>query len=173
MSTIPKRPDCIRHYSELTKPDDSHYPGSDELHGIGSPFGPAMGLQRLGIHHVLLLPGRRTSYPHAESHEDEFVYVIEGQPDVWLDGQLHRLTEGDAVGFPAGTGISHTFINNTASPVRLLVVGESNKIYNRIYYPMNPERRPQVGDMWWSDVPSHPLGPHDGRPDALAARGRK
>lgn len=88
---------------------------------IGAPFGRHFGLTRLGIHHERLLPGRRTSYPHAESAEEEFVYVIEGAPDVWLDGELYRLGPGDAVGFPAGTGIAHTFLNNTEEDVRLLV----------------------------------------------------
>lgn len=31
------------------------------------------------------------------------------------------------MGFPAGTGVCHTFINNTDEEVRLLVVGEANK----------------------------------------------
>jgi uncharacterized cupin superfamily protein len=160
------RPDCIRHFSEIAKPDNDHYPDSEELLGIGSPFGKALGLTRLGIHHVLLPPGRRTSYPHAESDEEEFAYVIEGNPDVWLDGVLHRLSPGEAVGFPAGTGIAHTFINNTATPVRLLVVGEANKSHNRIVYPVNPERKDQLKEIWWADAPSRPIGPHNGLPDS-------
>ena len=113
----------------------THYPGSDELLSIGSPFGRVFGLTRLGIHHELLPPGRRTSYPHAEGTEEEFVYVIEGNPDAWIDGHLHQLVPGDGVGFPAGTGICHTFINNTDQNVRLLVVGESSRPDNRIFYP--------------------------------------
>ena len=103
----------IIHWKQIEGPDDSHYPGDDELMSIGAPFGRHFGLKRLGIHHERLLPGRRTSYPHAESAEEEFVYVIEGTPDVWLDGTLHRLKPGDAVGFPAGTGICHSFLNNS------------------------------------------------------------
>lgn len=74
----------------------------DELLSIGSPFGKVFGLKRLGIHHELLPPGRRTSWPHAEKTEEEFVYVIEGTPDVWIDGNLHQLNPGDGVGFPPG-----------------------------------------------------------------------
>jgi uncharacterized cupin superfamily protein len=159
------RPDFIKHYCEIQKPDNSHYPGSDELLSIGSPFARTFGLTRLGIHHELLKPGRRTSYPHAESTEEEFVYVIEGQPDAWIDGELHRLSPGDGVGFPAGTGICHSFINNTDTDVRLLVVGEPTRADNRIFYPLNPEQRP-LRKNWWDDVPERPRGPHDGRPDA-------
>jgi len=48
---------------------------------LDAPLSAALGITRLGIHHVRLLPGRRTSYPHAESTEQEFVYVLEGKPD--------------------------------------------------------------------------------------------
>ena len=83
-----KRPDCIKHFSEIQEEDNSHYPKSDEILSQGSPFSRKMGLNRIGIHHELLKPGRRTSWPHAESTEEEFVYVIEGYPQVWLNGNV-------------------------------------------------------------------------------------
>src|ERR1700691_5454373 len=132
-----KRPDFIRHWRELEGADDSHYPDSTELMPISARLGRSLGLTRIGINHDRLLPGRRTSYPHAESAEEEFVFVLEGRPDVWIDGHLHPLAEGDAVGFPAGTGICHTFLNNTDREVRLLVIGEANKPENQIRYPLN------------------------------------
>ncbi|WP_348652811.1 cupin domain-containing protein [Polyangium sp. 6x1] len=165
-----QRPAFIKHQREIRSPDDAHYRGSDELLSIGSPLGRAVGLSRIGIHHEELPPGRRTSWPHAESDEEEFVYVIEGRPDVWLDGHLFPLEPGDAVGFPAGTGIAHTFINNTQEAARLLVVGEANKRWNRIVYPLHPARNAEVGEGHWRDAPQRELGPHDGMPDALRHR---
>jgi mannose-6-phosphate isomerase-like protein (cupin superfamily) len=100
----PQRPSFIAHWSEIERPDDRHYDEDDELMSIGAPFGRHFGLTKLGIHHERLPPGRRTSFPHAESAEEEFVYVIEGEPEVWIDGHLHRLRPGDAVGFPAARG---------------------------------------------------------------------
>jgi len=158
----------IAHWTEIEKPDNSHYTGDDELMAIGAPFGKHFGLANLGIHHERLLPGRRTSYPHAESAEEEFVYVIEGAPDVWLDGRLTRLEPGDAVGFPAGTGITHTFLNNTEAVVRLLVVGEKTKPENRVYYPRNLEQKTLRND-WWEDPPQRPMGDHDGLTDKIRA----
>lgn len=166
--TTTERPSYIAHWTEIEGPDERHYAGHDELMSIGAPLGASLGLTRIGIHHERLPPGRRTSFPHAESAEEEFVYVVEGEPDVWLDGDLHRLKTGDAVGFPAGTGISHTFLNNTDAEVRLLVIGERPKPENRIVYPRNPERRPLRTD-WWDDHPERPLGSHDGLPDLLRA----
>ena len=157
------RPDFIKHYTEIEEADAAHYKGSDERFSAGAPFGRHFGLQRIGIHHERLLPGRRTSLPHAESHEEEFVYVIEGTPDVWIDGHLHPLGPGDGVGFPAGTGIAHSFLNNTGSDVRLLVVGDRNRPENRVVYPVDSWRKPYRTD-WWDDAPVRELGPHDGKP---------
>lgn len=165
MATL-ERPAFVVHWSEIEQPDSSHYDDDDELMSIGAPFGRFFGLAKLGIHHERLPPGRRTSFPHAESAEEEFVYVIEGAPDVWLDGYLYRLKPGEAVGFPAGTGIAHSFLNNTQAEVHLLVVGERHKAENRIFYPLHPHRRPLLDD-WWDDHPTHALGPHDGMPDLV------
>ena len=163
------RPDCIRHYSEIQGPDGAHYPGSDELLSIGSPFGKTFGFNRLGIHHEVLKPGRRTSWPHAEKTEEEFVYVIEGRPQVWIDGKICDLKPGDGVGFVPGTGISHTFINNTKSDVRLLVVGDTNRDDNKCIYPLHHERNEAIKTkgFLWVDTPKRALGPHDGMPDTV------
>ncbi|PIO97384.1 cupin domain-containing protein [Pleomorphomonas carboxyditropha] len=161
---MPNRPSAIAHWSDIEQPE-WHYDGDEEMMGLDAPFSELFGLSRLGIHHVRLAPGRRSSFPHAESADEEFVYVIEGEPDVWLDGHLYRLRPGDAVGFPAGTGLAHTFLNNTGAEVRLLVVGERTKPENRVVYPRHPERRPLHPD-WWDGAPERPLGPHDGKPDA-------
>lgn len=161
------RPECIKHFSEIQSEDNCHYPQSTELLSYGAPLGKSVGLKKIGIHYEILSPGRRTSWPHCESEEEEFAYVIAGEPHVWIDGNLFPLKPGDAVGFPSDTGISHTFINNTANDVILLVVGEANKSTNKTYYPLNPEREVDVGDGWWSDAPKNSLGPHDGLPDKL------
>ena len=155
----------ITHFTEIEDDAKSHYPGSTEKHSHDADFSRYFGLMRLGIHHERLPPGRRLCWPHAEADEEEFVYVIEGTPDVWLDGTLVRLKPGDGVGFPAGTGLSHTFLNNTDSDVRVLVVGEASRQRSRIHYPLHPKRNAEIGERHWTDIPERPLGPHDGLPD--------
>ena len=161
-----KRPDFMRHYSELQSPEPwpSPDPDSDEHFSFGAPLGSSLGLKRFGVNHELLPPGRRTSPPHAHSKDEEFVFVLAGCPDVWVDGHLHRLAPGDAVAFPAGTGIAHTFINNTEEDVCLLVVGDADQPEDQGFYPLNPELRDRC-QRWWDEAPRRLLGPHDGRPD--------
>jgi|GEM_PF-140260 len=159
-----KRPPFIGHYSEFLCEDNATYPGSDELLSIGSPVGKKLGLEKIGIHIEIIPPGRRTSWPHAEKEEEEFAYVIEGTPEVWIDGHLHALHPGDFVAFPSGTGIAHTFLNNSSSSVLLLVGGERSKAENKIYYPLHPKRNEemQAKNALWENYPQRDLGPHNG-----------
>ena len=147
-------------------PETTHrYPKSDEPMAPSRAVGRIAGLLRIGLHVVRVPPGYRTSWPHAEEDEEEFVYVLEGEIDAWVDGHLHRMKQGDLAAFPAGTGISHTFLNDGPAEALLLVGGEAAKKDSRIYYPKNPGRRSDMPwSSWWDDVPTRDLGPHDGAP---------
>ncbi|HEV2169845.1 MAG TPA: cupin domain-containing protein [Candidatus Binatus sp.] len=144
------------------------YPNSDEGHGYSSAIGRVAGLLKIGIHLMRLPPGERSSWPHAEEKEEEFVYIVKGEVDAWINGNLHPMRAGDFAAFPSGTGISHCFLNNSKHEAVILVGGEASRPDNRIYYPLHPQRR---GDLppseWWDDVPKKQLGSHNGMPDAL------
>ena len=160
------RPSFIRSTSDV--PERTHvYPQSTESMGPMRRLGNAAGLQRIGINIQRLPPGTRSSWPHAEENEEEFVYVIDGVVDAWIDGDTHRMVAGELAAFPAGTGICHCFINNSDHEVLLLVGGEAAKPGSRIFYPLNPSRRADMEPSnWWHDVPQRELGAHDGLPDA-------
>ena len=164
MTKPSKRPPFIVSTSDLTE-KPRKYPKSEETLSLSRPIGKIAGLLRIGLHVQRVPPGHRTSYPHAEEKEEEFVYVLEGEIDAWIDGDLHRMRAGDLAAFPAGTGISHTFLNNGNHDAVLLVGGEQSKSDNRLHYPLNPERRADLAwSEWWDDVPQRTLGAHDGRP---------
>jgi uncharacterized cupin superfamily protein len=159
------RPPFIIASSEV--PETVHrYPHSEEEMAPSRAIGRAAGMHMIGVHLVRVPPGRRTSYPHAEDGEEEFVYVIEGEIDAWIDGELHRMVAGDFCAFPSSTGISHTFLNNGDRDALLLSGGETSRPGARIFYPLNPERRKDMPwSLWWDQAPRRPLGPHDGKPD--------
>lgn len=148
-------------------PEQTHrYPKSDEAMGPLRRLGRAAGLQRIGVNLQRLPPGTRSSWPHAEENEEEFVYVLEGEVDAWIDGTLHPMRAGDFAAFPVGTGIAHTVLNNGARDALLLVGGEAATPGSRILYPLNPSRRADLDPAaWWSDAPPRALGAHDGLPD--------
>ncbi len=122
-------------------------------------LGAELGLERIGVNHETIDPGGSSSRPHAHSDDEEFVFVLAGEPTLWVDGHVSRLAKGDAVAFPAGTGIAHCLLNETDAPIELLIVGEHSP-EDRVAYPLDPDAthpRP------WRDAPTRPLGPHPGR----------
>ena len=163
MSNSAKNPSFIVSREDVPE-KAGQYKDSTEVLSHGRPIGKVAGMLRIGLHIERVPPGHRTSYPHAEEDEEEFVYVLEGEIDAWIDGELHRMRAGDLAAFPAGTGICHTFINDGDRDAVLFVGGE-NKPASKIFYPLNPQRKAQMKpEQWWDDVPTRTLGPHDGRP---------
>ncbi len=162
-----ERPDHVVNWRDALKTEAKRYPNSDEDQGIDAPFGNRARFSRIGIHAEVLKPGRRTSYPHAERDEDEFVYVVSGTVDAWNDGHVTPMTEGDFIGWEAGTGITHVIMNNGSEDALLLVGGEASRVKNQYWYPFHPERNEAAGANYWADHPVPELGPHDGLPDAL------
>ena len=143
------RPSFIVSTSSVPEKDGT-YPDSDERLSFGRAIGHAAGLQRIGLHVERVPPGRRTSHPHAERDEEEFVYVLEGTLDAWIDGHLHRMSAGDLAAFPAGTGDSPPPSSTTATATPCCSSAERSRPTNGIYYPLNPERRGQVPpESWW------------------------
>ncbi len=162
-----KPPSFVVNWRDILGGDTNTYPNSPELHGIDSLFGRHFCFSRIGVHLEILKPGRRTSWPHAERDEEEFVYVVSGNVDAWIDGALHAMHTGDFIGFPSRTGITHVIINNGEADAVLIVGGEASRARNRFFYPLHPKRNQEIGDLLWTDPPKRRLGPHDGLPDAL------
>src|SRR5579872_1884902 len=153
-------------------PETTHrYPNSDEPMGPTRAIGRVAGLLKIGLRVQRIPPGHRSSWPHAESKEEEFVYVLDGEVDAWIDGTLHPMKAGDLAAFPSGTGTCHAFLNNGTRDATLLIGGEANRSDNRIVYPLHPHRRADMPwSHWWDDAPARPHGSHDGKPDALRAK---
>jgi uncharacterized cupin superfamily protein len=95
----------------------------------------AAALQDFVVYHERLHPGRRASSPHSHSHREEFVLVLRGTPQIWIDGCAHPLRPGDYVGLTAGTGIAHYLENRGTETAEYLLVAslhsEDEIIYHR------------------------------------------
>ncbi len=164
-----KRPDYVTHWRDILNKKASHYPDSDEKQGHVAHFTRRLRLSRIGASIDLLKPGRRTSWPHAERDEEEFVYVVSGQVEAWNDGHITPMGPGDFIGWEGGTGITHVILNNSDEDAILLVGGEASRARNQFWYPFHPKYNKTIGALYWADHPVPKLGPHDGLPDKLRA----
>ncbi len=89
-------------------------------------LGEAGGLCDFGVNLMTLPPGGWSSQRHWHSHEDEFVYVLEGELSLIEDGGETLLRAGDCAAFAKGTGDGHHMINRSAAPAIYLEVGSRN-----------------------------------------------
>lgn len=87
-------------------------------------LGDFAGLKNFGVNLTRIVPGGQSSYMHAHSRQDEFVYVLEGEVIVETGAGKQTLTPGMCAGFPAGTGEAHRFINTSDRDAVILVVGD-------------------------------------------------
>jgi uncharacterized cupin superfamily protein len=86
-------------------------------------LGNAGGLSDFGINLMRLPPGNWSSQRHWHSHEDEFVYVLEGELTLSEDDGETVLHAGDCAAFPKGTGNGHHLINRSSTAAVYLEVG--------------------------------------------------
>ncbi len=132
--------------------------------GVGrSALSRVLGTQQMGVSVVMLPPGTRSCLPHAESGEEEFAYVLSGQPSIWINGETYQLRAGHAVGFASGMGVCHTIINDGPEPAYLVNIGERTKTDNLCAFPLNPEQA-ATSDMAWKNWPAQKFGAHPGTP---------
>ena len=66
-------------------------------------LGDAAGLTQFGVNLLRLPPGVWSSQRHWHSHEDEFVYMLEGELVLVTDAGEEIMRPGDSAGFPAGS----------------------------------------------------------------------
>jgi len=86
-------------------------------------LGNAGGLSDFGVNLTHLPPGGWSSQRHWHSHEDEFVYVLEGELVLREDDGETVLRAGDCAAFPKNTGNGHHMINRSAMTAVYLEVG--------------------------------------------------
>jgi uncharacterized cupin superfamily protein len=87
-------------------------------------LGDVFGLSGFGVNLARLAPGGQSALRHAHSHEDEFVYILEGAPVLLTDAGETQLHPGMCAGFKAGSGDAHALVNRSDADVVYLEIGE-------------------------------------------------
>jgi uncharacterized cupin superfamily protein len=111
--------------------------GVPEVQGAGYPapfdavcaarirqrLGNAGGLTDFGVNLMRLPPGSWSSQRHWHSHEDEFVYVLDGELTLIEDDGETLLRAGDCAAFAKSSGNGHHMINRSDLTAVYLEVG--------------------------------------------------
>ncbi len=86
-------------------------------------LGDAGGLTQFGVNLMRLPPGGWSSQRHWHSHEDEFVYVLEGELVLVEDAGETVLRAGECAAFAKNSGDGHHMINRGDVDAVYLEVG--------------------------------------------------
>jgi uncharacterized cupin superfamily protein len=101
-----------------------------EKRALGDPA----GLTQYGVNLVRLPPGGWSSQRHWHTHEDEFVYVLEGELTLVSEAGEETVRAGECAGFPAGAEDGHCFINRSDRDAVYLEVGTRDG-EDAVHYP--------------------------------------
>jgi uncharacterized cupin superfamily protein len=106
------------------KPSSYPEPFASLMSGrIKHPLGDVFGIKNFGVNLTRLSPGAVSALHHCHSRQDEFIYVIEGEPTLFTDAGETRLRPGMVAGFAAGT-TPHHLENRTEHDCVILEVGD-------------------------------------------------
>jgi len=107
---------------------------------IRQRLGNAGGLTDFGVNLMRLPPGNWSSQRHWHSHEDEFVYVLNGDVVLVTDAGEEILRAGDCAGFKAGDRNGHCLQNRTLRDAEVLIIGSRSDEDQAAYPDIDLER---------------------------------
>jgi uncharacterized cupin superfamily protein len=117
-----------------TKPSNYPEPFASRMAGrVKRALGDRFELTNFGVNLTRLSPGAVSALRHAHGKQDEFIYVLEGQPTLVTDAGEQVLSPGMCAGFKAGTGDGHQLANRTTSEVVYLEVGDRSAGDTAVY----------------------------------------
>ncbi len=96
-------------------------------------LGDALGLTKIGVNLTTLLPGKQSSVRHSHTHEDEMVFILEGEVVLRTDGGEQILGAGTCAAFPAGDPDAHHLVNRSDRPARYLEISNRDAADIAIY----------------------------------------
>ncbi|WP_199303088.1 cupin domain-containing protein [Oscillatoria sp. FACHB-1406] len=108
-----------------TKPSNYPEPFASQMKGRKKrQLGDIFGLTNFGVNLTRLVPGAMSALRHAHTKQDEFIYILEGEPTLRTDEGSVQLSPGMCAGFKAGTGNGHHLVNETSEDVVYLEIGD-------------------------------------------------
>lgn len=109
-------------------------------------LGEAFGLRNFGINMTEIAPGGESSLMNRHTMQDEFIYILEGNPTLETEAGSETLSPGMCAGFPAA-GIAHHLINRTDYRVLYLEIGDRTE-GDVGHYPQDDLHAEQRGGSW-------------------------
>ena len=134
-----------------TKPSNYPEPFATRMAGrIKHPLGDLFGLKNFGVNLTRLTPGAVSALHHKHSRQDEFIYVLQGEPTLYVDGDKTQMHPGMVAGFAAST-CAHHLENQTSKDCLVLEIGDRSQ-GDEVSYPTEDIEAVMDDDGKWRFV---------------------
>jgi uncharacterized cupin superfamily protein len=131
-----------------TKASNYPEPFASRMAGrVKHPLGDLFGLKNFGVNLTRLAPGAVSALHHRHSQQDEFIYVIKGEPTLFTDAGEMQLRPGMVAGF-AANGTAHHLENRTGQDCVILEAGDRAK-GDEVSYPTDDIQAVMGEDGKW------------------------
>jgi uncharacterized cupin superfamily protein len=144
------QPLAVEAAAVLARVQSSSYPEpfASRMEGrIKRPLSDLFGLKNFGVNLTTLRPRAISALHHRHSRQDEFIYVIAGEPTLLVDAGETKLFPGMVAGFAAG-GAAHHLENRTERDCVILEVGD-RALGDEGTYPNDDIRAVMDADGRW------------------------
>ncbi len=86
-------------------------------------LGDFFGIKKFGVNLTDLEPGAASALLHRHSKQEEFIFVLSGNPTLVLENEEVQLSAGMCAGFiPSGS--AHQIVNRTSEKVIYIEIGD-------------------------------------------------
>ena len=108
------------------------------------------GLDEIDFCVVEVDPGNETTEHHKHYHEEECVFILEGEGTARIGAESRQVRPGDFIGFRKG-GLAHSLKNTGSSVLRCIIVSQ-RKNHDVSDYPRKGKRLFRNKDLTWNLV---------------------
>jgi uncharacterized cupin superfamily protein len=123
--------------SSVPEKADSSYPHPFDAPCMGQScqrLARHAGLSLFGVNLTVIEPGAWSSQRHWHTHEDEFIWVVDGELTLITDSGEETLRAGDCAAFRRGDPDGHHLVNKSGRPAKVLEIGNADP-QDRCTYP--------------------------------------
>jgi uncharacterized cupin superfamily protein len=97
------------------------------------PLGDLFGIKHFGVNLTRLAPGAQSALLHRHAVQEEFIFILEGNPSLVTEHDEIELQPGECAGFTPD-GVAHQLVNRTSSDVVYLEIGDRRE-GDQVSYP--------------------------------------
>lgn len=123
---------------------------NDGARRLEKSLGAATGLTEIDFCIIEVAPGDESTEHHLHYHEEECLYVLEGEATARVGAESHAVKAGDFVGYRMG-GLAHSLKNTGSAPLRCIVVSQRQN-HDVSDYPRRGKRLFRNKNLTWNLV---------------------